>query len=415
MRINNAGYYEFCRWQLKNDRDQYRSNISDTDHGDFFINQMSEFRTSMLSGDVNDICTTCFEMENHNQVSGRQRQLIKIGVDNDNFEKSLLSSEWITHFNYSNKHAGLTTSNPMDWQIDLGNYCNAGCLFCTPSSSSKLAAEWEKIGLIDKLPPNSWCNNSNNVEKFITYLCDLPNIYYLHFIGGETLITPAFKTILQRLVDSGQHSKMTIGFTTNLMVWDDTINDLLVQFKQVHLGLSIEALHPVNDYVRWPSNINVVKETLAKWVIFGKHNDWLIQLRITPTILTALHLTTIYEYAIKHQLGVESCDFLDDPDYMRVSTLPASYRNAVIVQLQQLTNTYKNTSSEKTIINTRNQSTIQLIQDVTSYINYLQNAPDESDKLPQLIEYLKMMEHSRKNSILNYLPEYEDLFRTAGY
>ena len=67
--------------------------------------------------------------------------------------------------------------------------------------------------------------------------------------------------------------------------------------------------------------------------------------------------------------------------------------------------------------NIRNPSVVQaqITQDLQSYINYLETAPDESDRLPDLVQYLKLLESSRGNSILTYLPEYEELLRTAGY
>lgn len=415
MRINNDGYYEYCRWEDKRYRNQY-NNITNIEPRDFFVNHMANFRMSMLNGKQNKICSDCFNMEQHDKVSGRQKQLIKIGVDYNNFEKSLLSSNWISHFKYSNTNNGLTTADVIDWQIDLGNYCNSGCLYCTPFNSSLLANEWKKIGLIDKLPNNSWCDDLANVEKFTSYLCSLSKIYYLHFIGGETLLTPAFKIILTQLINSGLHTQITIGFTTNLTVWDDEINEMLVQFKQVNLGVSIEALHKINDYIRWPSKISNVKQILDKWVKLGKSQTWLIQIRTTPTILSMIHLDTIYKYAIEHNVGIESCNFLHKPEYMRISVLPLTYRNIIINKMQKIVDDNVIDNSYK-IINTRNPSNIhtQIIQDISSYISYLENEEDESHRLPSLVEYLKLMESSRNNSILEYLPEYEDIFRTAGY
>ena len=71
----------------------------------------------------------------------------------------------------------------------------------------------------------------------------------------------------------------------------------------------------------------------------------------------------------------------------------------------------------ETIINIRNPNTIQaqLVQDLSSYVNYLKNEPDESYRLPELVTWLKRIESNRGNSILTYLPEYEELFRSAGY
>ena len=50
-----------------------------------------------------------------------------------------------------------------------------------------------------------------------------------------------------------------------------------------------------------------------------------------------------------------------------------------------------------------------------SYVDYLQTCPDESNSWSELVSYLKKLESSRNNTILNYAPEYEKLLRSAGY
>ena len=73
--------------------------------------------------------------------------------------------------------------------------------------------------------------------------------------------------------------------------------------------------------------------------------------------------------------------------------------------------------SNQKIINTRdpNNAKTQIIQDLTSYLNYLNNEPDESFMLPEMCKFLSSLETNRKNSILDYIPEYEHLLRTNGY
>jgi hypothetical protein len=239
---------------------------------------------------------------------------------------------------------------------------------------------------------------------------------YLHFLGGETLITPAFAKILSALIENGLNREVSIGFTTNLTVWDDSVVNLLCQFREVNLGLSVECLHPVNDYARYGGNLKNTTEYLEKWLSVANQHNWLTQLRITPTILTVLHLDTIYQYALSKKINVESCNFINKPEFMRPTLLPTEYRNIVIDKLQKIANSI-DTKSESQLVNTRNQSTIdaQLFQDIDSYVDYLNYAEDESYRLPDLIKYLKTMESNRKNSVLDYLPEYEELFRSAGY
>ena len=382
----------------------------------YFKKSMSGLRKELLEGKSLEMCKDCYVMDQHNKPSGRLRQLLKVGVQQEYFDKSLASSTLKESFDYSAGNQGQTNRTITDWQIDLGNFCNGACVYCNPNSSSKLATEFLQLGLVDNVPPPAWCDDPELLDKFINDLIASPNLSYLHFLGGETLITPGFKKILTALVTAGIAADLVVGFTTNLTVWSDTVVELLKQFKQVHLGMSIETLTVVNDYVRYPSNINSTIECMNRWVKLGNDNNWLIQLRITPTCLTVHELTTVYDYAWENNIAVESCNFLDDPEYMSISVLPTKYRTVAIEKITNWIDTHQ-TTKVSNIINTRdpNIAREQISQDAASYLNYLMNAPDHSSKLPDLVRFLKTLESNRNNSILTYLPQYEKLFRSAGY
>ena len=416
MRINSQGHYEYCRWAVKiNNRDQQLS-IRDIEPTTWFQENMADVRVELLNGRTPGGCTNCTVMEKHNKVSGRQRQLLKIGVQPDNFVPSMISSPWKEVFTKSINDNGYTDQITQDWQIDLGNYCNSACLFCSPVSSSRLATEYKKLGIINQIPLNSWADDPELLEKFISALKDSKRLIYLHFLGGETLITPAFAKILSALIKSGLSQEVSIGFTTNLTVWDDRIIELLLQFREVNLGMSIECFHPVNEYARFGGNLEDTEKYLEKWLDVAEQFNWLTQLRTTPTILTALHLDTVYRYALSKKLVVESCNFLEKPEFMRVSVLPHEYRLQIISRLQNVLNSMT-IQEHDLIINGRDRSKVNtyLQQDISSYIKYLNQADDESFRLVDLVRYLKTMETSRKNCILDYIPEYEELLRTAGY
>ena len=321
-----------------------------------------------------------------------------------------------SHFDYSNAHQGRTTRNVADWQIDLGNYCNGGCVYCSPDASSTLATEFKQLGLIDQLPTNSWCDDPVLLEKFIVDLNSNTDVKYLHFIGGETLITPGFKTILNAVVNTGQSKNITVGFTTNLTVWKSDIIELLEKFEQVHVGLSIETLTPVNDYVRYPSRGAQTKTLLDRWVSIGQERGWLIQLRNTVSCLTVAELPSLYNYAWDNNVSVESCNFLYRPDFMRVNVLPKKYRKQIQQKFQQWLDQHPMEVNEQ-VVNTRdpNLARLQIYQDAKSYIRYLDEYPEEPELLPKLVEFLKKLESNRGNCILDYLPDYEELFRSAGY
>jgi MoaA/NifB/PqqE/SkfB family radical SAM enzyme len=420
MRINPSGDFELCRWQNRKSKSIKYKNISECNPVDFFQQDpaMKQFRLDLLNGVERPECLDCDDMDRHGKVSGRARQLLKTGIMLDHFENSLISSPWFEVFKYSAENNGETIQYPLDWQVDLGNFCNSACVFCSPDYSSRLASEWKKLGFISELPKNSWCYDEKLLDNFVEMLLKTNNLQYLHFIGGETLLIPAFKNILEKLNQTGLSKRVTIGFTTNVTVWDQEINELLAGFQQVNLGLSIEALHPVNDYARYPSNIETITDILNKWVELSKKLGWLTQIRTTPSLLTIQHLLTIYDYAFENKLSVESCNFIYRPDFLKPSVLPAKLRETVINKMRiWIDNHCINDNLDITVVNTRNQDFYvqQMIQDLESYIHYLKVEPDETHLIPNLVEFLKKLEANRNNSILDYIPEYEEFLRIAGY
>jgi hypothetical protein len=180
--------------------------------------------------------------------------------------------------------------------------------------------------------------------------------------------------------------------------------------------MSVETLSPINDYVRYPSQQIRTKELLDKWVELGRQQDWLMHIRVTPTCLTMHELTTVYEYAWQNNIAVESSNFIDRPEFFRIAVLPKAQRQQIAQTLQQWIDTHSVPAHDQ-IINTRDPNVTQahIIQDAQSYLTYLTSAVDESYRLPDLMVYLKHLESNRGNSILTYLPQYEDLFRSAGY
>jgi sulfatase maturation enzyme AslB (radical SAM superfamily) len=419
MRINNSGTYEYCRWIDHSGltRINLDQNIAKKSPLEYFQQGMAPIRQALLDGQPLEKCSTCYRMEQHGKVSGRQRQLLKVGVQTDHFAPSLASSTFKSAFDYSDANQGHTLKTVVDWQIDLGNYCNGACVFCRPESSSRLATEFKRIGIINQVPPRAWCDDPVLLEKFIADLKQCEYLQYLHFIGGETVITPGFKRILQSLIDADLAQNVTVGFTTNLTVWDDELtNDILPRFKNINLGLSIETLTPVNDYVRYPGKQNETFEFLERWRILSQQHGWLTQLRITPSCLTIHEVTSVYDYAWQHNLAIESCNFLTEPKFMRISVLPQHARDRARDRLLLWLADHP-VETVTQIVNTRDPNLVhqQLHQDARSYVDYLDNSQDESHRLPDLITYLKQLEASRGNRILDYIPEYEQILRSHGY
>lgn len=417
MRIDNNGDYAFCRWQRNNNIGK-RINIQDVSPLEYFQKHMSAIRMEMFGGQPFNQCKSCHVMEEHGKISGRQKQLLKIGVDEKHFKKSLLSSPLFDAIDRSYKNNGNTELHPVDWQIDLGNFCNSACIMCAPKFSSKLANEWHKLGFIDTpYDTKNWASDDQLLNKFIGSLTQIKNLKYLHFLGGETLLIPAFKKILQALVDAGLNKDAIIGFTTNLTVWPQDVIDVLKNFAHVHVGVSIETLNSVNDYIRWPSKIAEVKENLAKFIALANDKDWFTSLRVTPNLFSVYYIDALYEFAFENSVGIESCNFIHRPAFLKIDLLPTNMRKVIIEKLQALLNKYANDQHQETIINVRQKKVIgqTLIKDIQSIISYLQNVEVCDTEYKNLLNFIKIIEQNRGNSIIEHAPEYEKFLRDIGY
>ena len=422
MRILPSGKMRFCRWGgigKQDSRDSIKSDLTQENFPEYFQNEMSTLRMDMIQGTHIPECQDCRLMETHGKVSGREKQLLKVGIQRNNFDKTFRSSPFYNEFQKSADNNGHTDLWPQDWQIDLGNQCNSNCIFCTPEYSSKLGAELKKLGLVNyKKPATNWSNDDAAVDQFVDMLAKSKKLAYLHFVGGEPLVIPGFKKILEKLVERGLNKTVSMGFTTNLTLWDESIIDLLSQYQEVNLGMSLECFDKINDYLRYPSKIDHVQDTLEKFLLASKNKNWLKCLRITPTLFSVPHLVNIYEYAYSKNIGVESCNFLDEPAHMRMNVLPMDMRKPFADKIQQWIDSKNLPLTDNITINYRDPNLSQkgILEDAQSYVDYIRNAPEETHRLPDTVSYIKKLETLRGNTILDYVsPEYEKLLRSAGY
>jgi MoaA/NifB/PqqE/SkfB family radical SAM enzyme len=425
VRIDPAGRYLPCRWSSHQDTTGYT--VENTSISEFINSDiMQGIRATMLAGDALRMCNSCLYQDRHNKVSGRQRQLLKSAITINNFDKSFCSSPHWDKFEYSYQHNGATNTTPVDLQIDLGNTCNSSCIMCSPTYSSKLAQEYNSLIQLDSTlfksyaPFKNWTNNSALVDKFVAELTKLPSIKYIHFLGGETLYLKSFYDICNRLIDLGLSKNISIGTTTNCTIYTEELEHIICNFKHVHLGLSVESLNKVNDYIRYPSAIDQVKLNISKFLELRSKTNLHLSLRITPTILSIYHLDTLFELMITKEIIAESCNILAEPSCLRIELLPKELVKDSLDKINQVIEKYQLVQIDQTIINQRRDDLVDpvITQIIFEYQNFLKTFTvpnDVEEERYKLVKYLRAFEQVHKNKILDYLPEYEEFLRSYGY
>lgn len=421
LRILPNGDFDLCRWSSFKTS---KKNISNTSLMNFYnSDEMSNLRFILLNGQKPKICQSCYYQDNFDKFNGRKRQLLKSGITIDDFEIKTKCSPHYEYFEYSYKNNGKSNYFPVDLQIDLGNSCNSGCIMCSPRYSSKLVKDYEKLNSIDsdlfkKIENfNSWTNNDQIVEKFVNDIKQLTNIKYIHFLGGETLQMKAFYKICDILIENNL-TDLIIGTTTNGTIYNEKIIKYIKSFKEFHLGISIESISSLNDYVRYPSNINEILNNIEKYQLLENPNLFLT-LRVTPNIFTITEFDKLVQYSIEKKLPIESCDILTNPKSLRIELMPDNLRQEIIQKLKLIIDEFTLKKDNKNI-NIRNKFFIEktISNGIIEYYDFLLSfqIPEDIEKNRyDLVKFIKGFESLRKNKITDYVPQYKQFLQHYGY
>jgi MoaA/NifB/PqqE/SkfB family radical SAM enzyme len=424
IRLTYDGSFIPCRWAPE-DGEFGKDNYKTTSIMQFYNGeQMREMRTQMLAGQQPSKCAECYYQDQHDKVSGRIKQLNKSGISLDHFDLSLRSSPHYPNFKYSHDNDGISDYSPVDLQIDLGNTCNSACIMCYPEASSRLSQDYKKLSKINntlfQAPSDyvSWTRDPALLDKFIDELLQIRNLRYIHFLGGETLYDPAFYTLCEKLIAAGISKKIIIGTTTNGTIYDKRVESIIAQFKEFHLGVSIDSVTGLNDYIRYPSNVDSVLANIDKFLKLRDSTNLYITLRITPNIFTIYDIHNLFEYMIEKSVTAESCNILTRPEHLKIELLPEDIRKEVIENLSLLVKKY---DLEKTnLVNIRRPDLISEVNAnlIIEYKQFLETyqAPDNLEKLrSELVDFIKAFETLRGNNILDHAPRYEKFLRHYGY
>jgi sulfatase maturation enzyme AslB (radical SAM superfamily) len=423
VRLTYDGSFESCRWannpsRLHNIKDQTLLQYYNSD-------QMRVLRQQLLSGQELEHCQTCYYEESFGKFNGRQRQLLKSAVTVDNFDLSLRSSPHYKNFKYSFDNNGLANLAPVDLQIDLGNTCNSACIMCGPEASSRLESDYHKLNKINPqlfFKPESyisWTKDPKLVRQFVEELVNIPNLRYIHFLGGETLYEESFYTICESLIEHGIAKNIIVGTTTNGTIYNDRIQNFIENFKEFHLGISIESVTKLNDYVRYPSNIDSVLSNIDKFLeLRSKLSGLYISLRITPNVFTISEIDKLFTYMLEKQVIAESCNILYEPRYLRMELMPDSIRSEIKQKIETIIDRYE--LSKDNITNIRRSDHISqvianTILDYYKFICDYELPADVEQSRHNLVKAVKSFESLRGNSILDYTTNYEKFLRHHGY
>lgn len=408
VRINTDGSMNYCHAAIRRDIPA-SDNISIVDVDKYFNVSQSviDARRSIESGQNLDGCENCYRTEKLGSTSFRLRRNIQAAIfPGKDFQQSF-NEAWprISAVKY-----------PRFYHISLGNLCNLSCMMCQPIYSSLLTQNFKRIGLVGLDQPTllDWTQDQPVWTKFLDHLLDNPYIECLHFMGGEPLYHKKFHEILDKLMQNN-HTDFHITVVTNGTIFDDKILEKLKSFKSVAMEISLESLDLSNNYIRYPSDYQQIRQNILKYAQ-QRTPKFDVVLRSVPQFLSLINYDALMDFAKSLNLVIDS-NILYRPSFFQSNILPDEIKQTVIDKLNRFT---KMDDVAPSNINLRDGTDIsqRLSNHAKMVISLVREPCPESiieDLRYQLVDYCAKIDRSRNFDVGTMIPELKNFFTKYGY
>lgn len=155
---------------------------------------------------------------------------------------------------------------PVEYQMILSNACNLKCRSCTPSHSSMWQAEHKILfGHTGYSMPHS---QAGQHESVLWSRRDewMQHVKRLEIVGGEPFYIKQWPELWQELVEKGLSKNVDMDMSTNCTIYGGYILEKYIPyFKRIGIGLSIDGIGPMYDYLRHPGKWEEVEGHILKY------------------------------------------------------------------------------------------------------------------------------------------------------
>jgi len=284
--------------------------------------EMNNLRKTFLKGESVPACEKCIEDELLGKKSTREWK-------NESWSDITKQNVTLAQENNGKIKDGL----PVSLELRLGNLCNLSCRMCNPLYSSRFQKDlesdekWMKSPLLrtlyeSPLKDSKKLGNWYQQEEFWQELSEMSaNLRSLYFSGGEPLLIEEMKILLKHLVKSGQAKRVKVRFDTNLMQVPKETFALLKEFKEVAIGVSLDAIGDLLESVRYGSSWELIKKNLFQVRDMGA--PFKLSISALASSMNVHELDKLYGF-IKTELGENTLivlDFLNEPKTLSAKSL----------------------------------------------------------------------------------------------
>jgi sulfatase maturation enzyme AslB (radical SAM superfamily) len=237
--------------------------------------------------------------------------------------------------------ADITVNPDRPQLVDLkpGNTCNLACRTCWPEVSSKWyrdyweveAQKWEPDyrKYLDGWKRIRTSYDRDNVKLWSDLESWFTDVEYYDIYGAEPMLLDNVFVILQQSVASGRAAHQGIHINTNCTIWNQSYIDILAQFKNVVIDVSIDGIGAQYDYIRYGETWSTVELNLARYQnLVRNHSNIRMHVCVTVCILNVLQVMNLQEYFCARGVPV-FFNMVHHPQHLNVRSLPDTIKQQV--------------------------------------------------------------------------------------
>lgn len=376
---------------------------------------MQQFRKNIQSVTPILACQGCRREEQHGYESRRIKENFKSVIFTEQaFDRSYQQSPYHSEFERTD---GVTTKQPIDWHVDLGNECNLACKMCEPVASSRISDQYMKWQLIDQSANRNWTQDAQSWNNFTDSVLAVPDLNRLHFMGGEPLLNKRFIELLDFLIHN-KRTDISISFVSNGTLINPALIEKLKHFRTFDIEISLESISNNNDYIRQGSYVQDTMKNIM-WLKEQQSEQFHLVMRSVPQLLNVNNYNQYLQWAWENQLPVQGIPLIE-PDYLQISVLPFALRTKIKQRYVDLAESLdQQRPAMATLITGRNVSGLaqQLLRECQSVISML-DAPEPAnvqELRSQLAKWLMRWDQVYKLNAFDYYPEYQEFLNEIQY
>ena len=380
---------------------------------------MNTVRLKMHSSVRLPECEVCWHQERYSTSSRRYNSNIKSVIfTKQNFNESYRQSPNYTTFDYSLNNVGKTIRMPVDLHINLGNYCNLSCKMCNPESSSSIAFQYKKWGMLDKIKSlrYDWTADRMVWDNFISQILQLPDLMNIHFVGGETLISRRFEELVDIFI-ANKRFDLCFSFVTNGMFYNKELMKKLALFKRVGIDISIETLTKHNEYIRQGTNTSTVIGNIARYRSLAE-NKKNVEIMIRPalSILSIGTYHTLLSYCLKNNILIKANNVIN-PECLATDLIPLSVREQYKIDYVKLLSGIDISKNPRDDNNDSNASNYELViqSEINKCLKLLSNTNVNEQQYDEFIRLISKWDKVYNYNAYEYYPEFALIFDKYEY